>query len=78
MRQSKTEHRKKGAASALIQHIYTQPEYKNYILEVADTNTNAVALYKKLGFKEVYRKALHTGKKYAGLNALVYMYYTKA
>ena len=74
---TRTEYRKKGVASAIIKHLLTLPEYKNYILEVADTNTNAFELYKKLGFKEICRKELKFGKKYAGLNYFVYMKHSK-
>ena len=74
---TKTEYRKQGVASSIIKHLLTLPEYKNYVLEVADTNTSAFELYKKLGFKEVCRKELKFGKKYAGLNYLVYMTYSK-
>jgi ribosomal protein S18 acetylase RimI-like enzyme len=45
-------------------------------LEVADTNTNAFELYKKLGYKEIYRKKQIFGK-YIGINYLVYMKHTK-
>ena len=73
-----TAYRKRGVASALIKHILSLPEYTTYILEVADTNTGACALYKKLGFRERCRKELRVGKKYAGLNYFVYMQYEKA
>jgi ribosomal protein S18 acetylase RimI-like enzyme len=74
---TRSQYRKKGVASAIIHYLFTLPQYKDYILEVADTNTNAFELYKKLGFKEIYRKELKVGKKYAGLNAFVYMKYSK-
>jgi ribosomal protein S18 acetylase RimI-like enzyme len=74
---TRTGHRKKGVASSIIKHLLTLLEYKDYVLEVADTNTNAFELYKKLGFREVYRKELKFGKKCAGLNYFVYMKYSK-
>ena len=49
-------------------------EYKHYFLEVADTNMNALKLYEKLGFKEVYRKKVMPG---SGINYLIYMKYSK-
>jgi ribosomal protein S18 acetylase RimI-like enzyme len=69
-------YRKKGVASAIMNHLFTLPEYDRYILEVADTNTSALALYEKLGYREVYRKKQPFGK-YIGLNYLVYMIYSK-
>ena len=68
---------KRGVASTIMNHLFSLPAYKHYILEVADTNTNAVALYKKLGYKEVCRKEMKLGKKYSGINYLVYMKYSK-
>jgi ribosomal protein S18 acetylase RimI-like enzyme len=69
-------YRGKGAASAIIKHFLEKPEYDEYILEVADTNTNAVNLYKRLGFVEFTRiKEKHT--KVSGINYLIYMSYKK-
>jgi ribosomal protein S18 acetylase RimI-like enzyme len=70
-------HRKKGVASKIMNHLFALPEYKDYILEVADTNTNAFELYKKLGYKEVCRKKMKFGSKYSGINYFVYMKYSK-
>ena len=72
-----TQYRKKGVTTTIINYLFALSEYNNYVLEVADTNTNALELYKKLGFREVYRKALKFGKKYTGINYLVYMKYSK-
>ena len=69
-------YRKRGIASAIMRHLFTLPEYDRYILEAADTNTNALALYEKLGYREVYRKKQPFGK-YIGLNYLIYMIYSK-
>ena len=65
-------YRKRGVASAILQHLFTLPEYDRYILEVADTNTGALALYEKLGYREVYRKKQPFGK-HVGVNYLIYM-----
>jgi len=51
-----TKHLRKGIASKLIKSLFTSTEYKKYLLEVAGTNTKAINLYEKLGFKAVYRK----------------------
>ena len=51
-----TEFRGKGVASQIISHIISNTPYKVYLIkEVADTNTPAMNLYKKLGFKEYNR-----------------------
>lgn len=69
-------YRGKGVASAIIKHFLEQPAYDEYILEVADTNTNAVNLYKSLGFVEFERiKEKHT--EVSGVNYLIYMSYKK-
>jgi ribosomal protein S18 acetylase RimI-like enzyme len=69
-------YRKRGVASAIMNYLFTLPEYDRYILEVADTNTNALALYEKMGYREAYRKKQPFGK-YIGLNYLIYMTYCK-
>lgn len=45
-----SEHRGKGVAAELIQHIFTVAGFREYILEFADTNAAAVKLYQRLGF----------------------------
>jgi ribosomal protein S18 acetylase RimI-like enzyme len=65
-------YRKKGIASSIMEHIFSLGTYKKYILEVADTNEQALRLYEKLGYREVYR----IKQKYAksiGINYLIYM-----
>jgi GNAT superfamily N-acetyltransferase len=67
-----SEHRGKGIAANLIQHIFSATDFQEYILEVADTNTAAVNLYKRLGFSDVLCvPQKHT--KQSGINELVYM-----
>jgi ribosomal protein S18 acetylase RimI-like enzyme len=63
-----------GVASSLIKYLFSLSEYKHYVLEVADTNINAVELYKKLGFIEIYRKKYMSK---SGINYLLYMKYSK-
>ncbi len=66
------EYRGKGIAAGLIKHIFTVTNFQEYILEVADTNTAAVNLYKRLGFSDILRvPQKHT--KQSGINELVYM-----
>lgn len=50
------EFRGKGVASQIISYIIRNTTYREYLIEeVADTNTPAMNLYKKLGFKEYKR-----------------------
>jgi ribosomal protein S18 acetylase RimI-like enzyme len=69
-------HRGKGVASSIIQHIVAETPYSTYILEVADTNTSAVKLYEKLGFRESMRTPQKHSKQ-SGIDHLVYMKYQK-
>lgn len=51
-----SEFRGKGVASQIIRHIIQETTYRKYLIkEVADTNTPAMNLYKKLGFEEYNR-----------------------
>jgi len=69
-------YRGKGVASALIRHMISNAPYSAYVLEVADTNTPAVRLYEKLGFREFLRVPQKHSKQ-SGVNHLVYMKYEK-
>ena len=71
-----TNHRGKGVASGIIRHILSNEPCRNFILEVADTNVNAVRVYEKLGFTEFFRVA-HKHSKQSGVNHLVYMRWEK-
>ncbi len=70
-------YRGKGVAWAIIRHIISDTPYSVYVLEVADTNTPAVRLYEKLGFREFLRVP-HKYSKQSGINHLVYMKCEKA
>ncbi|HNW04445.1 MAG TPA: N-acetyltransferase [Oscillospiraceae bacterium] len=70
------EYRGQGVASEIITNIFKETPHTNYVLEVADTNYNAVNLYTKLGFKEFKRVAEKHSKR-SGINYLVYMRYIK-
>jgi ribosomal protein S18 acetylase RimI-like enzyme len=63
-------HRGKGAAFGLIWHVMEATPYDGYVLEVADNNTPAVQLYKKLGFVE-FKKV--SAPKKGGFDYLLYM-----
>jgi ribosomal protein S18 acetylase RimI-like enzyme len=69
-------YRGKGIASAIIKYFLNNPEYDEFILEVADTNIDAVSLYKKLGFVEFARKK-EKHPEVSGINYLIYMSYKK-
>jgi len=64
------EFQRRGAAHSLISHIMANTPHDAYILEVADTNTNAVKLYEKLGFKEIKRIKAPRG---SGVNFFLYL-----
>ncbi|MDR0382293.1 MAG: GNAT family N-acetyltransferase [Oscillospiraceae bacterium] len=66
------EFRGKGVAFALIEHVMKTCGYVEYVLEVADTNTVAIRLYERLGFKEFHRVP-EKHPKQSGLNNYVYM-----
>ncbi|MCL2576894.1 MAG: GNAT family N-acetyltransferase [Defluviitaleaceae bacterium] len=64
-------HRGKGAAFGLLSYVMKTEPFSDYMLEVVDTNTPAIRLYEKLGFKEFMRKPSPTKK--TGFNFFVYM-----
>ena len=52
-------YRKKGIATSIMEYIFSLNMYEKYVLEIFDTNENAIKLYKKLGFKEVSTQKIH-------------------
>lgn len=70
------QYRGKGVASSIITHFFGFSDYTEFILEVADTNVNAVRLYEKLDFKEFMRVEMKN-KKQSGINHLLYMRFNK-
>ena len=70
------EYRRQGIANGLINEIIKMTEYNEYILEVADTNYNALKLYEKIGFRE-FKRIEHKYKKQSGINYLIHMKYKK-
>lgn len=71
-----SKHLGRGVASAILRHIFSDTPYRAYVLEVADTNTPAVRLYEKLGFREFLRVPCKYSRQ-TGINAFVYMRYEK-
>ncbi|MGP4062879.1 GNAT family N-acetyltransferase [Halobacillus sp. H74] len=65
-----------GVATELLKSILDATSYDEYALEVADTNTKAIKLYEKLGFKEFLRIPQKHSEK-SGVNNLVYMKYVR-
>jgi ribosomal protein S18 acetylase RimI-like enzyme len=66
------EFRDRGVAGGLIEHIMQTCGYSEYVLEVADTNSTAIRLYERLGFKE-FQRVPEKHPKQSGLNFYVYM-----
>lgn len=64
--------RGKGVCTALFQHVLRELPYREYLLEVVDTNRNACRLYKKLGFEEFKRKP-ERYPRIKGFNERIYM-----
>ncbi|WP_338787190.1 GNAT family N-acetyltransferase [Metabacillus sp. FJAT-53654] len=61
-----------GVATELLKSIMDSTSYHEYVLEVADTNTNAIKLYEKLDFAEFMSIPQKHSEK-SGVNNLVYM-----
>jgi len=67
-------HQKMGIGTALMKYVLALPEYNHFVGEVADTNPKAFELYKKLGFKETYRKKFMPN---SGINYWIQIKYSK-
>jgi len=63
-------YRGRGIAQGLAEHVMSEQSYKDYVLEVIDTNAGAIRLYEKLGFEETMRTK---APKNAGFNEFIYM-----
>lgn len=64
--------RGKGVSTALFRYVMENAPYQRYLLEVVDTNENALRLYKKLGFSELERKK-ERFSKLKGFKERIYM-----
>jgi ribosomal protein S18 acetylase RimI-like enzyme len=69
-----SKYRGQGIATVLLRHVIENSFFEHYILDVADTNTAAIKLYKKLGFIEFKRKRF---LPYSGIGQIVYMKYSR-
>lgn len=65
--------RGQGVATALIQYLFEHLEYKEFLLEVVDTNVSAFRLYERLGFTVFKRKKAGLFDKKSGFNERWYM-----
>jgi ribosomal protein S18 acetylase RimI-like enzyme len=68
-----SEFRGRGVASQIMQYIFDNTPYSEYIIEeVADTNIPAMNLYKKIGFEEYKRIPVpEKNAKKIGINYLI-------
>lgn len=62
--------RGRGITGRLIEYVMQQRGYREYVLEVASTNTRAVRLYERLGFSEFLHKP---APKRSGVGEYIYM-----
>jgi ribosomal protein S18 acetylase RimI-like enzyme len=63
----------RGVATALLRHLLSLPEYREYVLEdIKDTNAPALGLYAKLGFTVYKRRKVRFARR-AGFTELVSM-----
>ena len=69
-------YQRSGVASQIIRSIFENDPHGCFVLEVADTNTKAVALYQKLGFEEMASIKMKNSKQ-SGIDHLLYMKYEK-
>jgi len=69
---SSTKYRRMGSTHGLLTYVMETMPYKDYVLEVVDTNTGAIALYEKLGFTEIQRIA-EKHEKRSGFAYKIYM-----
>jgi ribosomal protein S18 acetylase RimI-like enzyme len=75
---TKPKYFKKGVAMTMLNHIHTQTDFDEYVLEVADTNTKAISLYNKMGYKEIARKKTDKHiEKNTGYRYMLYLKYQK-
>lgn len=56
------EDRRKGVATALMEEMIKTEDYSRIMLEVNETNDEAMRLYSKLGFKEISLRERYYGE----------------
>ena len=67
----------KGIATQIMNYLFENTKYQTYLIEeVADNNTPAMNLYKKLGFTE-YKRRRNEGSKKNGISYFISLKYEK-
>jgi ribosomal-protein-alanine N-acetyltransferase len=57
------EYQNKGIGNKLLEFVVNNEEYEKIMLEVRENNSNAIHLYEKYGFKEIYRRKKYYGEE---------------
>ena len=57
------EYQNKGIGNKLLEFVVNNEEYEKIMLEVKESNANAIHLYEKYGFKEIYRRKKYYGEE---------------
>ena len=57
------EYQNKGIGNKLLEFVVNNEEYEKIMLEVKESNANAIHLYEKYGFKEIYRRKQYYGEE---------------
>ena len=52
----RSDYQNKGIGTELLQFVIDNEEYNKIMLEVRESNSRAIHVYEKLGFKEIYRR----------------------
>ena len=57
------EYQGKGIGNKLLEFVVNNEEYEKIMLEVRESNSTAIHLYEKFGFKEIYRRKKYYGEE---------------
>ena len=57
------EYQNKGIGNKLLEFVVNNEVYEKIMLEVRESNANAIHLYEKYGFKEIYRRKKYYGEE---------------
>ena len=57
------EYQNKGIGNKLLEFVVNNEEYEKIMLEVRESNSTAIHLYEKFGFKEIYRRKKYYGEE---------------
>ncbi|MBP2622628.1 GNAT family N-acetyltransferase [Streptococcus oricebi] len=67
--------RRQGLASQMMRQVMELAPYKDYVLDVKDSNVSAISCYQKLGFKEFARKPKSRFTRQKDFKELILMEY---